>query len=153
MPWKDPAYTKQYLREYHAKNRDEIKVKRRAYYLKNKARVHEMNRLNKRKYKLEAKMMLGGKCVCCGEAELELLTIDHVHNDGNKFRRENGKYGYADNSPVYYEIRDMIRKGIPVTNYQIMCFNCNISKHFGKGLCVHERNRMRLLTDCAGRAE
>lgn len=30
----------------------------------------------------------GTKCQCCGEKQVEFLTIDHINNDGNKHRKE-----------------------------------------------------------------
>src|SRR5688572_22754686 len=32
----------------------------------------------------------GYKCSCCGETEPSFLTLDHINNDGNQYRRDVG---------------------------------------------------------------
>jgi len=82
--------------------------------------------------KLAVIKVYGGKCACCKETEIEFLTIDHVGEDGNQHRKA---------SPQMYGVKlyDWLRKqGFPTT-YQVLCWNCNLSKHFGKGVCAHKR--------------
>jgi len=68
----------------------------------------------------------GGKCVCCGEDNTAFLTIDHIHNDGNKHRHKNNRYsGVA----IY---RLLKKNNYPKDNYQILCYNCNCSKQHDK---------------------
>ena len=53
------------------------------------------------------------ECKCCGEKEMEFLTINHIDNNCAKH-----KEGYPE-------------------GYQILCMNCNMSK--GKhGKCIHK---------------
>lgn len=72
----------------------------------------------------------GKICVCCGETIWEFLTLDHVHNDGARHRREVGS------SKVYRWVKT---HGYP-DSFQVLCMNCNFSK--GKyGICPHEKQR------------
>lgn len=76
----------------------------------------------------------GGKCVCCGETEILMLTLDHVNNNGNVHRLElnKGKKGGAGHK-IYVWARD--------NNYpdslQVLCWNCNVGKQLNGGVCPH----------------
>lgn len=73
----------------------------------------------------------GKICICCQEARLELLTIDHMNGGGNRHRKEVGS------GPTFY--RWLIKQGFPL-GYQTLCYNCNCSRgHLG--ICPHERER------------
>lgn len=64
----------------------------------------------------------GGKCTKCGEEKLDVLTIDHIENNGAEHRRQLGKSG----GPSFY--RWLRKQGYPKDGYQILCMNCNSSK-------------------------
>lgn len=66
------------------------------------------------------------ECACCGETTISFLTVDHVNGGGNKHRRES--------SPELYHW--FKANGYP-PGYQVLCFNCNWSKH-AQGVCSHE---------------
>lgn len=91
----------------------------------------EWNQMYRLNAKLAVIMIMGGKCACCGEEEAEFLTIDHVNNDGAEDRRK-GRTG------SFLKVR---REGFPMDKYQLLCFNCNSSKSFGKGKCIHQRKK------------
>lgn len=74
----------------------------------------------------------GGKCNCCGENEEIFLQIDHIHNDGNKYRK-NGLHGA--NLRFY---RFLIQNNFPKDIFQILCANCNWGKHRNGGICPHK---------------
>jgi hypothetical protein len=59
----------------------------------------------------------GGVCVCCGEADPNVLELDHVNNDGSQHRREVG--------PSMY--RWALRNGFP-PRLQLLCANCHSAK-------------------------
>lgn len=86
-----------------------------------KARNHE--------FKLRVFNAYGGvQCACCGESNHEYLTLDHVNNDGAAHRKElNGK-------PIYHWL---CRNGFP-PGFQVLCMNCNRSKHDYGGVCWHK---------------
>jgi hypothetical protein len=73
----------------------------------------------------------GGRCACCGEAEPQFLTIDHVANDGAAARRATGRSGGKD---TYVWLR---KNGYPRNQFQLLCFNCNCAKG-GWGRSPHE---------------
>lgn len=73
----------------------------------------------------------GGRCVCCGETEIEFLAIDHINNDGAAHRRTQNLSG----GHMYIWL---IKNSFP-EGFQLLCHNCNFSKHFGNGVCVHKR--------------
>lgn len=72
----------------------------------------------------------GGKCACCGETNLEFLTVDHIDGGGREHRKEIG-----DSSEML--VSWLIKNDFP-PGFQILCSNCNLSKYIG-GVCVHRR--------------
>lgn len=73
----------------------------------------------------------GGKCACCGKTDRDFLQLDHVNGGGSKMSKEKNKMWH------YRDARD---RNFP-PDYQVLCSNCNMSKHFGKGVCVHQRKK------------
>lgn len=79
----------------------------------------------------------GEKCSCCGETNPKFLTIDHVNNDGYKFRPRNARGNYASSEfSGHYYVR-IIKEGFP-KNLQLLCWNCNCGKARNKGICPHK---------------
>jgi len=71
----------------------------------------------------------GNCCVCCGETRSEFLNVDHIHSDGKEDRKK-GMWGYT----LYKYI---IENDYPKDRYQLLCWNCNMTKsQFGK--CAHD---------------
>jgi len=73
----------------------------------------------------------GAKCACCGAAEQEFLTVDHVNGGGGKHRkeiRENGSHN------IYTWLKK--HKYPDKHEYRVLCMNCNWA--FGMyGRCPH----------------
>lgn len=92
----------------------------------------EEERIRTKKYREEKKQKVidayGGGCECCGETELDFLTIDHRNGDGAAERKQK-LYGTT-------LLNKIIREGYP-DRYRVMCFNCNLSAHQHGGVCVH----------------
>lgn len=90
------------------------------------------NKNNHLSLKLNAFSTLGSVCACCGENEHNKLTIDHVNEDG-----------FVDRSTMSYSTKafygKIVNKKLDLSRYQILCWNCNFSKHLGKGICTHFR--------------
>lgn len=65
-----------------------------------------------------------------GEKSVELLTLDHINDDGNKHRREirtNSIYDY------------LIKNNFKTTyKFQVACWNCNIGRYRNGGICPHK---------------
>lgn len=92
--------------------------------------------------RLEAvKAGLGGICSCCGESNMEMLTIDHVNGDGRLEPRTS--LGTRYHIAYYMRIERELGAGRPLAEikgrYDLLCANCNISKHYGGGACAHRR--------------
>lgn len=68
----------------------------------------------------------GNKCACCGEEESAFLSIDHINGGGNKHRKSSGK------NILSFLIKNNFPQG-----FQLLCYNCNISKGM-IGACPHE---------------
>jgi hypothetical protein len=74
----------------------------------------------------------GSMCVCCGESNPDVLTIDHVNNDGAEHRRVIGRGGNV----FYVWLR---KNGFPQDGrFQVLCFNCNRAK-FYYSACPHQQ--------------
>ena len=67
-----------------------------------------------------------------------MLTLDHVNNDGRKHRRAIAKQkGWGVTTVVGTEMWRWLRdNGFP-PGFQVMCYNCNISKYRNGGVCAH----------------
>lgn len=77
--------------------------------------------------KMEFMLAYGGKCVCCGETKLDLLTIEHIRNKGYKLIYD-----------VPYMLASKLKKlGWP-KGYTVLCYNCNMSTKDGSP-CVHNK--------------
>ena len=129
---KHPWWTRNYYHQEKWKKWQEEYSKK--YYQLNKQQIRERTKQRNRRIKMECLIAYGGnppKCVCCGEAILEFLTIDHVNEDGNKMRMVHG----TGNSFHGWLIKNNFPKG-----FQILCFNCNCAKGFF-GYCPHQKKR------------
>lgn len=103
-------------------------------HFKNCASYRERVRTKEKRKRVELRtevvVAYGGRCVCCGEAMPEFLTIDHIYNDGAKHRREISR----ETGRSFY--RWLKENGYPKDRFQLLCFNCNITKGF-YGKCAH----------------
>lgn len=70
-------------------------------------------------------------CRCCGEIEVCFLSVDHINNDGYKFRLGNK----SQSSDKLY--RWIIKNNYP-EEFQILCHNCNLGRHINDGICPHQ---------------
>jgi hypothetical protein len=97
------------------------------------------------KLKDEAYLQYGGyECNCCKETIKDFLTLDHIHNDGAKHRREisTSRYGKYHTSgghgkSLYLWLK---RNGYPNV-VQVLCMNCNWGKRVN-GICPHKQNTL-----------
>jgi hypothetical protein len=104
MPHKDPLIRKNYQKKFE--HDYVIRLKKAAYVL------------------------LGDKCVCCGETIVEFLSIDHIKNDGHVYR----KAGHS-TTQVYQDII----KNQCFDKYQLLCMNCQWGKRSGQ--CPHQKEK------------
>lgn len=80
----------------------------------------------------------GYRCVCCGEATIEFLSLDHVNGGGNAHRMSlsGTKSG---GGRIYLWLK---RNGYP-PGYQVLCMNCNFGRSMNGGVCPHVTNIKR----------
>ena len=100
-----------------------------SYCVECKCLSRNFNRLSK---KMELIIAYGGKCACCGETQIEFLTVEHLNRDGKLHRKavSKGKVG-----GVY---KDLKARGYPKDKYTVLCWNCNLAKRYGKP-CPHTK--------------
>jgi hypothetical protein len=102
-------------------------------------RCSDTSKRRQRELKQQVIVGYGGKCACCEQTIFEFLSVDHVNGDGAAKRRKLGK---SETSTTLY--RRLIKENFP-DEYQILCFNCNMSLGF-YGYCPHHP-RIRRSTD------
>ncbi len=82
-----------------------------------------VSRKSNRKCKQECFLAYGGpKCARCGIEDPDVLTIDHINNNGSEERKQNGLIGGL--SSYLYLKRNNYPPG-----FQVLCFNCNYKKY------------------------
>lgn len=92
----------------------------------------EWNRRANRKLKVQTLAAYGGAvCVCCGETQMEFLTLDHVNGDGAAHRKRLGMAAFR----FYRTLRAQDYPNDPPL--QILCRNCNWAKGVD-GTCPHQ---------------
>lgn len=84
-----------------------------------KTREYERN-LNQRN-RIQALMLLGGKCNHCGINDMRVLQIDHVNGGGTKENKKIHARGVA------------LKAMESPAEYQILCANCNWIKRWERG--------------------
>jgi len=77
----------------------------------------------------------GGVCHCCGEDELLFLTIDHKNGGGSADRAK----GLTGTRWYLHLLRTAIREDL-----EVLCYNCNIGKEGGGGICPHKSGKTDL---------
>src|SRR5690348_13095655 len=115
-----------YLRGWREKNREYLKQSAREHYIANRDRIAEENQA----LKAEVISEYGEVCACCGEGQIDFLTMDHVNNDGKHHRRQ-------EHNKLY---RWLKKNGFPKENFQVLCMNCSWAKRIN-GKCPHHRSR------------
>lgn len=121
-------HKREYNREYRRTHRERFRERSRAAYV----RLRESNLRRTFQLRLQSLRHYGGNppsCACCGETELEFLSIDHKNGGGGKHRKQVGS-----GVTFHYWLR---RNGFP-NGYQILCHNCNQAKGYYGG-CPHMR--------------
>ena len=110
-------------KKWNQNNKDKVANYNKTYRDANK----ELSYPKEQKYRRDLKQSIidayGGCCAACGEKTMELLTIDHINNNGALHRKEIGGGGLM-------TYRWLKKNGFPKDDYQILCWNCNCSKHF-----------------------
>ena len=151
-----------YQKEWRFKNRERLRLKsreklrrlspeekerrherRREFYWKNRDEIRKKERVRERRTLRNLRITVlnhygnnNPKCVCCGENNIEFLTIDHIHGKGREMERRLKESGW-----ILYKW--LIKMNYP-KGFQILCYNCNCSRgHYG--YCPHTKNTKTLI--------
>ena len=118
-------------RSWRNNNVEKILMRRKQIYQFQKSIISERKKIKSKVLKKTIVDHYGGKCICplCDEQQLDFLTIDHIDGGGTKQRKNTSIHGGTN---FYYWI---IKNDYP-SNLQIMCLNCNVSRHI-LGQCEH----------------
>ena len=128
-----------YMKEYYQKTQEHQRQKTKLWYKENQEKVILYRQKTKElttKKRFEKKIKVYNhysnydiKCNCCGESQIEFLSIDHINNDGYKHRR----------SGMTHIIDWLIKNNFP-SGFQLLCFNCNFAKgHSQDHICPHQK--------------
>lgn len=109
---------------------DDAKKKRAEIARKWRATSSKAKNAKKRR-RIEAITILGGKCECCGESRMEFLAIDHI----NELRGRQKKRSSMDaGDGVSLQVKRMEN---PKSVFRVLCHNCNSALGF-YGFCPHK---------------
>jgi len=117
---------KQYRKVWYQVNLEEIKRKSHIYYQTHKKQHAVTNQENRDRTKFEVYSHYSGGtplCAHCSITDIDILSIDHINNDGAKHRKLIGQVRTAGAS-IYYWLK---RNGYP-KGFQVLCYNCNMKK-------------------------
>lgn len=130
---------KSYGKNYYKTHKSELYEKQKIYLIKNKEKHNKSRRDLDLKRKLKVYNHYSNyniQCNCCGEKELDFLSIDHVNNDGNVHRK----------TMKYDRLHRWLYKNNFPSGFQILCMNCNMSKHKDRNhICAHKRELVKIL--------
>ena len=104
------------------------------YRTSDKERTREAKARTNRRLRVEAISAYGSSCRCCGEDEIEFLSLDHILPVG---KNRQGGLG----SRFFGWLK---KHGYPA-GLQVLCFNCNLAKGRNKD-CPHKRIYMSKLS-------
>lgn len=92
--------------------------------------LNEKQKVFQRRAKVAVLEAYGGAfCACCGEAEILMLTLDHVNQNGSVTRLEEGS-----GSRIYHHLK---KQGFP-PGFRVLCRNCNYAVYFSEDhVCPH----------------
>jgi hypothetical protein len=124
MPYKDAELGKQHKREYYKKNATHIKasMKVSGYFHRQALKKNVLTHYGK-----------GGELKCCWDGceivDIDMLSIDHVNNDGR--HRQSGYKGSG--WPLYSVLK---RTGYP-EGFQTLCYNHQFKKELMRKRSIH----------------
>ena len=141
-----------YMASYHAAHKERHKELNRKYAARkrNDPIWAEQERKRGREFLRDLRFKVmdvygGRQCVCCGETGLTFLTIDHVNNDGAAHRRSLRKTADDKRGRSGSAVLAWIKKNNFPPGFQVLCFNCNLSKHINGGICEHQLQKTELV--------
>lgn len=129
---------KKWDKEYYQKNKESRKMYSKKYRQENKEKYREYFKKTNTKIKELVYNHYSNEvieCACCGEKEIDFLSLDHIYNNGAKHKKKIKGGGFS-------ILRWAIKNNFPPI-FQLLCMNCNVSK--GKKAnnckCIHQIRR------------
>ena len=113
--------------DYHIANKEVAHLR----YLKNKIKILAQKKESNLRVKKEVFERYGNKCLCCGETNIQFLTIDYINGKGCQHRKE---IGVSAGKNFYHWLK---RNNYP-NGFQVLCFNCNCGRQVNGGVCPHK---------------
>lgn len=141
-------YHREKARRERAAKPEHYRAYKKKWYHENNSRARAYCRVTNTKLRDEVFAAYGGAiCKCCGETERSMLALDHINEDGTTHRKQIARErGWSVRTVVGTEMwRWARRNGYPPI-FQVLCFNCNISKHRNKGVCAHQSGKAQRLS-------
>jgi hypothetical protein len=130
--YKCKSCTREYGQNWERANHARRKASSDAWYAANRERESARRKAKLRAERREVIEAYGGRCACCGEANMGFLTLDHVNDDGAEHRRS---IGAGRSSLRVY--RWAKANGYPDT-LRVLCANCNCGRQWNGGVCPHK---------------
>lgn len=152
---RDPEKTRKYQRTYREKHLEEERERGRKYnrehreartaankkwyennpekvkqyYQDNQKHIRARVTENGKQWRQKFLEMYGNACSCCGESEIEFLTIDHINGQKGVpvTKKERGIGSYRKACSEY----------LPSV-YRTFCMNCNFATRHGQ-ICPHQK--------------
>ena len=134
---------KAYGKAYYATHKKEIRAKGAAHYATHKKEIKAKGAAYRATHKkeigayratvkVEAFNTYGGPiCICCGETEMDFLSIEHRNGDGAEHRRKIGRV----NMYSWLKANDY-PQGLGL---EVLCMNCQTGRRLNSGRCPHEK--------------
>jgi len=77
--------------EDRRRRKEELREYNKKYRKNNKKQIADQKRQSATTAKLEGIAHYGGKCSCCGEDQIEFLTLEHLNGRDKNKKRRTGK--------------------------------------------------------------
>lgn len=139
----DKKHKQAQSRVYYAANKKRIMKRITAYRRAHPESYREDSKKRARRFREMVIQAYGGPvCACCGETHVSMMTLDHINGGGIKHRTEiANQRGWKQKVSGVAFYRYLVNQGFP-PGYQVLCFNCNFSKHL-LGVCAHQSEKVR----------
>lgn len=126
------------IKAYQKKGQERHKEKRAVYAKARYIKKSEEIKINNKKIRNEclSEYSFGNLiCSCCGEKQIDFLTLDHINNDGYADKNV-GRKKRRGGVGLYTYLK---KRGFPSKErYQVLCYNCNCAKGKNGGVCPHK---------------
>lgn len=124
-------------KRYYQRNRESRLQYAKEYRKNNPEKVKHIVKFSSKRKKLQQKYTVFNhyskgtmSCKCCNENTYDLLTIDHINNDGKAHRKE---------LKSHYMYRWLIKNNYP-KGFQVLCMNCNWGRaQQPDKICPHQK--------------